>query len=87
MLLGGLCENLESLHETKNKICHKVIQTALLSFLVNLLSATISPSTKVVYYIFFRMLWGISIPILECQRSLRCKLEVWAEHKIGKIAL
>jgi hypothetical protein len=33
MLLGGLCENLESIHETEDEICHKGIQTALLSFL------------------------------------------------------
>jgi hypothetical protein len=43
MLFGGLCENLESVHETEDKICHKAIQTALLSFLLNLFSGNISP--------------------------------------------
>jgi hypothetical protein len=75
MLLGGLCENLESIHETEDEICHKAIQTALLSFLMNLFSANISPFTV---FKFFIMLWGMNIPILE---SLRCTLEVGAEHK------
>jgi hypothetical protein len=47
MLFGGLCENLESIHETEDEIRHKAIQTALLSFLMNLFSSTnISPSRK-----------------------------------------
>jgi hypothetical protein len=45
MLFGGLCENLESIHETEDEIRHKGIQTALLSFLMNLFSTNISPST------------------------------------------
>jgi hypothetical protein len=35
MLLGGLCENLESIHETEDEIRHKAIQRALLSFLMS----------------------------------------------------
>jgi hypothetical protein len=66
---------LESVHETKDEIRHKAMQTAL-SFLF---SANISLSTlDTVINFFFRMLWGMGIPILECQR---CKLEVGAEHK------
>jgi hypothetical protein len=45
MLFGGLCENLESIHETEDEIRHKAIQAALLSFLANLFSANISPFT------------------------------------------
>jgi hypothetical protein len=47
MSLGKLCENLESIHvhETEDEICHKAVQTALPSFLMNLFSANISPST------------------------------------------
>jgi hypothetical protein len=61
MLFGGLCENLESIHETEDEIRHKAIQTALLSFLMNLFSANISPSTLGTVFIFFRILWGMGI--------------------------
>jgi hypothetical protein len=49
--------------------------------LMNLFSANISPSTSGKFCILFRMLWDMTIPILECQHSLKCKLEVGAEHK------
>jgi hypothetical protein len=77
MLIGGLCENLESIHETEDEIATE-------RSLLNLFSAYISPSTLGTVFKFcisFRMLWGMSIPILECQHLLRCKLEVGAEHK------
>jgi hypothetical protein len=44
MLLGGLCENLESIHETEDEICHKNADSS--SFiLVNFFRGNISPST------------------------------------------
>jgi hypothetical protein len=46
MLLEGLRENLESIHETEDEICQKAIQTALLSFLMNLFNDNISPCTS-----------------------------------------
>jgi hypothetical protein len=56
---------------------HKAIQTALLSFLMNLFSDNISPSTFGIV-LFFRMLWAMGV---QCQCSLRCKLEMGAEHR------
>jgi hypothetical protein len=75
---------LQSIRETEDEIRHRAIQAALLSFLMNLFSASISSSTLGTVFklcIFFRMMWGMGILILECQCSLRCKLEVGAEHK------
>jgi hypothetical protein len=54
-------------HETEDVIHHKA---DLPSFLMNLFST----NNYLTY--FSRILWGMSKPILECQCSLRCKLEV-----------
>jgi hypothetical protein len=75
------------MHETEDEIGHKVIQMALLPFLMNLFNAALI-SHLLLKFTLFRMLWGMITPILECQHSLRCKLEMGAEHYyVGKIAL